>query len=71
MNRESLVFSFCANAKFKDIVCIINHHYHVFHVPWQFYSFNKSCSIVFQIHMIPDYVSIVYWVTRWHRLGED
>jgi len=21
--------------------------------------------------MIPDYVSIVYWVTCWHCLGED
>ena len=28
-----LVFSFCANAKFKDIACIVNHHYHVFHMP--------------------------------------
>ena len=55
-----LVFSFCANAKFKDIACIVNHHYHVSHVPRRFYSVNKSCPIVFQLHMIPDYVSIVY-----------
>ena len=55
-----LVFSFCANAKFKDIACIGNHHDHVFHVPWQFYSVNKSCSILFQLHMITDYISIVY-----------
>ena len=27
-----LVFSFCANAKFKDIACLFNHHYHVVHV---------------------------------------
>jgi len=66
-----LVFSFCANAKFKDIACIVNHHYHVFHVPRRFYSVNKSCSIIFQLHMIPDYVSIVYRVTRQHHLGED
>jgi len=33
-----------------------------------FFSVNKSCSIVFQLYMIPDYVSIVY---RWHRLMED
>jgi len=49
-----LVFSFSANAKFKDITCIVNHHYHVFHMPRRFYS--VSCSIVFQLHMIPDYV---------------
>ena len=55
-----LVFSFCANAKFKVIACIVNHHYHVFLVPQQFYSVNKSCSIVYQLHMITDYVSIVY-----------
>ena len=54
------VFSFCANAKFKDIACIVNHHYHVFHVPRRFYSVNKSCLTVFQLHMIPDYISIVY-----------
>ena len=42
-----LVFSFCAKAKFKDITCIVYHHYHVFHVPRPFYSVNKSCSIVF------------------------
>ena len=59
-----LVFSFCANAKFKDITCIVNHHYHVFHVPRRFHSVNNSCSIVFQLHMNPDYVSIVYCVTR-------
>ena len=55
-----LMFSFCANAKFKDIACIGNHHDHVFHVPWQFYSVNKSCSILFQLHMITDFISIVY-----------
>ena len=53
-----LVFSFCA--KFKDIACIVNHHYHVSHVQRQFYIVNKSCSIVCQLHMIPDYVSIIY-----------
>ena len=31
-----LVFSFCADAKFKDIACIVNHHYHVFHVLQRF-----------------------------------
>ena len=31
-----LVCVFCANAKFKDIACIVNHHYHVFHVPGRF-----------------------------------
>ena len=36
-----------------------------------FHSGNKSCSIVFKIHMIPDYISIVYRVTRWHRPRED
>ena len=44
---------FCANAKFKDIACIVNHHYHIFHVPRRFYSVNKSCSTIFQLHMIP------------------
>ena len=53
----NLVLSFCA--KFKDIACTVNLH-HIFHVPRRFYSVNKSCSIVFQLHMIPDYVSIVY-----------
>ena len=69
ISTVKLVFSCCANAKFKDITCIVNHHYHVFHVPWRFYSKSKSCSIVFQLHMITDYVSIVYLVTRWHCLG--
>ena len=32
ISTVKLVFSFCANAKFKDITCIVNHHYHVFHV---------------------------------------
>ena len=50
----------CVNAKFKDIACIVNHHYHVFHVSRQFYIVNNSCSIVFQLHMIPDYVRILY-----------
>ena len=59
-----LVFSFCANAKFKDIACIVSHHYHVFHVPRWFYSVNKSCSTVFQLHMISDYINIVYRMTR-------
>jgi len=36
----------------------------------QVYSVNKSCSIIFQLHMLPDYVSIVYWVICWHRLGK-
>jgi len=71
ISTVKLVISFCAYAKFKDIACIVNHHYHVFHVPRLFYSVNKSCSIVFQLHMIPDYISIVFWVTRWHRLGRD
>jgi len=31
----------------KDIANIVNHHYPVFHVPWRFYSVNKSCSIIF------------------------
>ena len=51
MSSVKLVFSFCANAKFKDITCIINHHYQVFQVLRRFYSVNKSCSIVFQLHM--------------------
>ena len=58
-----LVFSFCTNAKFEDIAGIVNHHYHIFQVPRRFYSVNKSCSIVFQLHMITDYVNIVYRVT--------
>ena len=37
-----LLFSFCANAKYRDIACIVEHHYHVFHVPRRFYSVNKS-----------------------------
>ena len=69
ISTVKLVISFSANAKFKDIPCIVNHHYHIFHVLRRFYCVNKSCSIVFQLQMIPDYVSIVYWVTRWHRLG--
>ena len=32
------LFSFRANAKLKDIAGIVDHHYHVFHVPRQFYS---------------------------------
>ena len=59
-STAKLMFSFCANAKFKDIAWIVNHHYHIFHVPRWFYSVNKSCSTVFQLHMIIDYVSIVY-----------
>jgi len=43
LSPVKLVFSVCANAKFKDIACIVNHHYHIFHVPRQFYSVNKSC----------------------------
>ena len=43
LSPVKLVFSVCANAKFKDIACIVKHHYHVFHVPRQFYSINKSC----------------------------
>jgi len=58
------LFSFCANARLKDIVVIVNHHYHIFHVPRQFYSVNKSYSIVFQLHMLPGYVRNVYRVTR-------
>jgi len=61
ISTVKLVFSFCANAKFKDITCIVNHH---FLVPRRFYIVNKSCSIVVQLHMIPNYVSIVYRVTR-------
>jgi len=53
------------------IACIVNHHFHVFHVARRFYSVNKCCSSVFQLHMITDYVRIVYRVTRWHRLGEN
>jgi len=53
ISTVKLVFSFCANAKFKDITYIINHHYHIFHVPRRFYSVNKSCSTIFQLHMIP------------------
>ena len=41
ISTVKLVFSFCANAKFKDIACIVNHHYHIFHVPRQFYSVNR------------------------------
>ena len=63
ISTVKLVFSFCANAKFKDIACIVNHYHHIFLVPWRFYSTNKSCSIVFQLHLITDYVSIAYWVT--------
>ena len=44
ISTVKLVISFCANAKFKDIACIVNHHYHIFHVPQQFYIVNKSCS---------------------------
>ena len=47
MSSVKLVFSFCA----KDITCIINHHYPVFHVLRRFYSVNKRCSIVSQLHM--------------------
>ena len=54
----------CVFFVLMHIACIVNHHYHVFHVPRRFYSVNKSCSIVFSLHMIPDYVSIVYRVTR-------
>ena len=46
----NLEFSFCANAKFKGIASIVNHHYNVFHVPRRFYSVNKSCSIVLITH---------------------
>jgi len=46
---------------FKDIACIVNHHYHVFHVPRRFYSVNKSCSIVFQLHVIPHYALYIEW----------
>ena len=28
---------------------------------------NTSCSIIFQLHMIPDYVSLAYRVTYWHH----
>ena len=51
-----IMFSFCANAKFKDIACIFNHHYHVFHVLLNLLSITHD----------PDYVtvSIVYRVTR-------
>ena len=57
-------FSFCANVKFKDITGIVNYHYHVFHAPQWFYSANKSCSIVFQLYMIPDYM----WKTESYAL---
>jgi len=40
-------------------------------MPRWFYYVNKSCSIIFQLHTIPYYVSIVYRVTCWHRLRED
>jgi len=50
---------------------VSSHIYNVFHVLRRFYSVNKNCSIVFQLHMITDYVSIVYRVTRWYRLGEN
>ena len=43
LSPVKLVFSVCANAKFKDIACIFNHHYLIFHVPRQFNSVNKSC----------------------------
>ena len=36
ISTVKLVFSFCANAKFKDITCIVNHHYYVFQVPHRF-----------------------------------
>jgi len=55
----------------KDIACIVNDLYHIFHVPRRFYSINKSCSIVFQLHIIPDYVSIVYRLMHWHLPRED
>ena len=38
ISTVKLVFSFCANAKFKEITCIVNLHYHVFDVPQRFYS---------------------------------
>ena len=53
ISTVKLVISFCANAKFKDITCIVNHHYHICHMPRRFYSVNESWSIVFQLHMIP------------------
>jgi len=37
----------CVFFVLMHIACIVNHHYDVFHVPWRFYSVNKSCSIVF------------------------
>ena len=39
------LFSVCANAKLKDTAGIVDYHYHVFHVPRQFYIVNNSCSI--------------------------
>jgi len=44
----------------KTSHALFNHHYHVFHMPRQFYIVNNISSIIFQLHMIPDYVSIVY-----------
>jgi len=35
----------------------------------RFYSVNKSYAIVFKLRMIPDYVSIVYRVTRGRLTG--
>ena len=55
ISTVKLVLSFWANAKLKDITCIVNHH---FHLPRRFYSVNKGYSIVFQLHMINNFVSI-------------
>ena len=74
MSSVKLVFSFCANAKFKDITCIITHHYHVFHVLRWFYSVNKSCSInclsITHEHLAlsrssADSSHTVYWKNIW------
>ena len=54
-----LLFSYCANAKFKDIACIVNHHYHVFHVPMAVLFCKQKLLNRLYLHMIPDYVSVV------------
>ena len=36
-NSLEWVIDFTTHVKFKDIACIVNHHYHVFYVPQKVY----------------------------------
>ena len=64
-----LLFSFCANAKLKDIAGIANHYYHVFHVLQHFFQSLLLDHLLFtKIH---DYISIVYRDTSSHHSRED